>query len=212
VSVVLVRAFAIGLAVAMPVGSMAVLCVERTLARGWRSGMATGAGIATADGAYASVAAFGVTAVSAALVEWQPLLRLLGGLALLWIGYRAVRSTYDTPESRPSPPPGEDQADTGLAALYASALALTLTNPMTVLAFAAIFVSAGVVVADSARDALVITLGVAAGSLSWWIVLVSGTSLVRHGITPNARLWLTRVSGVAIAGFGVLSVASVAFG
>ena len=57
------RTFVIGVAVAAPVGATGVLCIQRTLAHGWRAGMSTGAGIATADGTYAALAAFGVAAV-----------------------------------------------------------------------------------------------------------------------------------------------------
>ena len=88
----LARTFVIGVAVAAPVGAMGVLCIQRVLARGWRAGATTGAGIATADATYAGLAAFGLTALSQVLVSFQTPLRIVGGLVLVWLGIRAVLS------------------------------------------------------------------------------------------------------------------------
>jgi len=195
------RTFVIGIAVAAPVGAMGVLCIQRTLAHGWRGGMATGAGIATADGTYAALAAFGVAAVSQWLVTLQTPARILGGLVLLWLGWRAIVT-----------PPAHNAAkavdSTRLRVLYASAVGLTLTNPMTIMAFAAIFASAGLAAQSGVRAAAVATAGVLSGSLSWWIVLVTGTTLARHAAGDKVLTWVNRASGVLVAGFGVVAVVS----
>ena len=206
---VFLRTLLIGLAVAMPVGAMAVLCVERTLQDGWRSGVATGLGIATADGAYAAVAAFGITAVSALLVAWQVPLRVAGGLALLALGIRALL--------RPTPAAARDHVGSGATisssyvTLYASAFALTLTNPMTIIAFAAVFMSAGLAGIEGTASALAATAGVAAGSLCWWLALCTVVASVRRGMTGTTAAWLGRASGFVIAGFGLAAVLSAFF-
>jgi putative LysE/RhtB family amino acid efflux pump len=193
------RTFLIGIAVAAPVGAMGVLCIQRTLAHGWRAGLATGAGIATADGLYAGLAAFGVSVVAQALVSAQVPLRIIGGLALVWLGWRAITT-----------PPAHDAARTPdtarLGALYTSAVGLTLTNPMTIMAFAAIFATSGLVAQPGAASALVATAGVASGSLSWWLVLVSGTSLARHAAGDSMLTWVNRVSGGVIMAFGLIAI------
>jgi putative LysE/RhtB family amino acid efflux pump len=181
-----VRTFIIGIVVAAPVGAMGVLCIQRTLAHGWRAGIATGAGIATADGVYAGLAAFGVAAISQSLVALQAPLRIGGGLVLLWLGWRAIVT-----------PPAHEAAKTAdatrLGTLYASAVVLTLANPMTIMAFAAVFAGAGLVVQPGTGTAAVATAGVACGSLSWWIALTVGDRRFRH---PRAR---RRDHGSAIA-------------
>ncbi|HET7901756.1 MAG TPA: LysE family transporter [Candidatus Nanopelagicales bacterium] len=199
------RMILLGVAVAAPVGAMAMLLVQRTLVHGWRAGAATGAGIATADGAYAALAAFGVTAVSQWLVTYQSLLRLVGGLALIWLGWRALRT-----------PPTHRAADahdsTRLAALYSSAVGLTLTNPLTIMAFAAVFAGAGLVAQAGAGSALVVTLGVACGSLLWWFALTTGVWAVRHAVSDRAMVLVNRVSGGALIAFGVLAIVAGARG
>jgi putative LysE/RhtB family amino acid efflux pump len=193
------RTFVIGLAVAAPVGAMGVLCIQRTLHHGWLGGAMTGAGIATADGLYAAVAAFGVAAVSQWLVAWQAPLRIVGGAALLWLGWRAFVT-----------PPAHDAARARDSAhaltLYASAVGLTLTNPMTIMAFAAVFASAGLVAQPGPTSAIVAMAGVASGSFAWWLALTTGTTLARHAAGDKMLLAVNRVSGAVIAAFGVAAV------
>jgi putative LysE/RhtB family amino acid efflux pump len=193
------RMLVIGLVVAAPVGAMAVLCIQRVLAHGWWAGIATGGGIATADAIYAGLAAFGVTAVSRWLIDYQMALRIAGGLVLIWLGWRAIRT-----------PPAHDAAasagSTRLGALYTSAVGLTLTNPLTIMSFAAIFAGAGLVAQTGTGSALIVTLGVGCGSLLWWFALSTGVWAVRRAVSDRSMLVVNRVSGGVLVAFGVIAV------
>jgi putative LysE/RhtB family amino acid efflux pump len=195
----LARTFVIGIVVAAPVGAMGILCIQRTLAHGWRAGMATGAGIATADAIYAAVAAFGITAVSQWMVSFQAELRIIGGLALLWLGWRSITT-----------PPAHDSAhvrdSTRLGPLYTSAVGLTLTNPTTIMAFAIIFASAGLVTQAGPGAALIVTAGVACGSLAWWLALTAVVAAVRHAVSEKAMVVVNRISGGVLAVFGIVAI------
>ncbi|CAB4938693.1 unannotated protein [freshwater metagenome] len=197
---VFLRMVVIGVAVAAPVGAMAVLSIQRTLDRGWRAGLATGAGIATADAMFAALAAFGVSAVSEWLINSQAPLRVAGGLGLLWLGWRALTNRVQAIA------PAADQVRTAHARLFGSAVGLTLTNPMTIMAFAAIFAGAGLVAQPGVAGALAATLGVAVGSLLWWLILVTGVWSVRHAMSPGVMVVVNRVSGVALIAFGVFAI------
>jgi len=199
------RTFLIGIAVAAPVGAMGVLCIQRTLARGWRAGMATGAGIATADATYAGVAAFGVAALATTLVAFQTPLRVVGGLLLLWLGAQAI---FAAPTHEAA---AEKAAARGFGGLYLSAVGLTLTNPMTVMAFAAIFAGVGLGTQPSAASAVVATAGVASGSLAWWSVLVTGVAFARHAVSDRTLTRINVASGALVALFGAFAIGSVFF-
>ena len=191
--------FIIGVVVAAPVGAMGMLCVQRVLAHGWRAGIATGVGIASADAMYAGVAAFGVTAVAQMLIAYQTQFKIVGGLALLWLGVRAIR----TP---PAPVTRGEPDSTRRLPMVGSAVGLTLTNPMTILAFAAIFASAGLVAQPGVGGAVVVTLGVAAGSLAWWISLSTGVWAIRHMVSDRAMIIVNRISGGVLGAFGVAAL------
>lgn len=201
------RGLVLGLAIAAPVGPIGVLCIRRTLADGRLFGFVSGLGAATADAVYAAVAAFGLTAVSDALVQRQDLLRLAGGLFLCYLG---VRTMLGRPAGRP--PGGRPAAASaaGLLGAYASALGLTLTNPATILAFGAIFTGMGLLEAGTGyAGAALLVAGVFSGAALWWLVLSGGVSLLRARFTPDGLRWVNRLSGVVIAGFGLLALLAV---
>ena len=199
------RTFVLGVFVAAPVGAMGMLCIQRTLERGWRAGMVTGLGIATADGTYAALAAFGVAAISSTLVAWQTPLRLVGGAVLVYLGIRSILSKPSVCD------PAEEPAATTRSAHvtnYASAVGLTLTNPMTIMAFGAVFASAGLVAQPGIMSAAVATVGIASGSLSWWLLLVTGVTLARTAAGPRLVSAVSKVSGAVIVAFGLVAIAA----
>lgn len=190
------RGFLMGFAIAAPVGPIGLLCIQRTLNSGRNHGLVTGLGAATADALYGTVAALGLTIVAGLLVSMQTWLALVGGAFLTWLGVRTFMAAPATQAAALRP--------ANLLADYGSALGLTLTNPMTILSFIAVF--AGMGLASTGGDfgpALVMVLGVFLGSVSWWLLLSTGTSLLRGRMTPNALYWVNRTAGVIITGFAL---------
>lgn len=189
------RGFVLGLAIAATPGPMFFLCLRRTLLAGWRSGLAAGLGIATADTIYAAVAAAGVGAAGALLGGAEPWIALAGGIALLGLGLAtAIR--------RQEPRTGS------IGGSYAATLLLTLANPATILAFAAVF--AGVGLAGLPRSAVpVVVAGTALGSLSWWLILIAVAGRIGAVVGPRLARPLGLVSGLAIAAFGAAAIVAV---
>lgn len=200
------RSLLIGLSIAATFGPMSILCIQRTLQKGYLNGLVSGMGIATADGIYGSVAAFGLTIVSTFLVSQQTWIRLIGGLFLIYLGIRTILSR--PPEQAAAV---KARAGTFLGA-YTSTLLLTLTNPLTILSFAAIFAGLGVAgTAGTARSYLtsaLVVAGVFCGSALWWCILTASISLLRTKFTPTWMLWLNRISGCIIAAFGIVALVS----
>jgi threonine/homoserine/homoserine lactone efflux protein len=197
----LLRGLAIGFGIAAPVGPIGILCIRRTLADGRAVGFASGLGAATADAMYGAVAAFGLTLVSSALVDRRRWLQAVGGLFLCYLGAR----TWMAPPAAASGPVGQSR---GLAAAWASTFALTLTNPTTIISFAAVFAGLGLGgrVGDYGAAALMV-LGVFLGSALWWLLLSTGVGLMRSALTPGRLRWVNRGAGAIIAAFGVAALA-----
>lgn len=191
----------LGFSIAAPVGPIGVLCIRRTLAYGRRSGLTSGLGAATADALYGCVAAFGLTAISHFLVHHQWWLRFGGGGFLFYLGTRIFLS-------RPggAPPAARRLALTGD---YFSTFFLTLTNPLTLLSFAAIFAGLGLGTAGGTfLIAGMLVAGVFLGSALWWWILSSGISAFRHRFNPRGLGWINRISGLVILGFGGAALVS----
>lgn len=188
-----------GFSIAAPVGPIGILCIRRSLASGWTAGLLTGFGAATADACYGCVAGFGLAGISGFLVGQQAWIQLLGGLFLCGLGVRVLLSGA-----------GDDLLSTaagGAAMGYFSALFLTLTNPMTILSFAAVFAGMGLGGAGSGHTAAgCLVAGVFSGSMAWWVLLSSASSLFNSRMNASAMRWINRISGVVLAGFGAIVV------
>jgi len=199
-SVLFLRGLAIGFSIAAPVGPIGILCIRRTLAEGRASGFLSGLGAATADALYGCVAGFGLTVVSAFLVDQRAWIQLIGGVFLLALGVRTLRS-------KPAERAAQASAGRGLAGSYLSTLLLTLTNPMTIISFAGIFAALGVAeTGGSLAAAAWLVAGVFAGSAAWWLLLSGGVGLMRDRIASGALLWVNRASGVVLVAFGAVAV------
>ncbi len=192
----------LGLAIAIPVGPIGVLCIRRTLVVGPVNGLLSGLGAATADGLYGCIAGFGLTAVADILVNQSFWLRLIGGLFLCYLGITTLLAKPPAPEE----PESQPMTSSRLGA-YGSTLVLTLTNPATIFSFVAIFAGLGIV--ESGRDYAAsgaLVLGVFLGSALWWCVLSATVNLLRSRLTPARMRWLNRVSGGVITIFGVVAL------
>ena len=197
----LLKGLLIGLSIAAPVGPIGVLCIKRSLGHGMAAGLATGLGAATADGFYGAVAGFGLAAVSGFLMAVQTPLRLVGGLVLLWLGAASFRE-HAVKERKT----GEGRS---LLVDYATTVALTLTNPSTIISFVAVFASVGLAeAAGSYAKAAGFVAAVFLGSALWWLVLSAAVSLARARVTPAAVRWINRISGLVLIGFGLSAWAS----
>ena len=196
----LARGLVIGFAVAMVVGPIGLLTIRRTLAHGRAYGLASGLGVALADTSYGGIAAFGLTAVTSILVGARGALALVGGAFLVWLAIRTLRAPAPNREAAAADRPG-------LASAVASIYALTMTNPMTILSFAAIFAGFGLGGGTTA-DAALLTVGVFLGSFGWWIVLTTVVAAIRQRVTPRVLLGLNRLSGALILAFAIRAIAT----
>ena len=191
----------LGFSIAAPVGPIGVLCIRRTLADGRVVGLATGLGAAAADGLYGLVAALGLTAITSALLGVQTWVRLAGGVFLLWLGFVTLRA-------KPAAHAATARGGGGVAGAFASTFLLTITNPMTILSFAAVFAGLGIGAVSTAWGGAWLVLGVVLGSAAWWLILSGGVSLFRSRFDERRLVWVNRISGAIIIAFGVLALAS----
>jgi threonine/homoserine/homoserine lactone efflux protein len=197
----IIRGVVIGFSIAAPVGPIGVLCIRRTLADGRTAGLVTGLGAATADAIYGSIAAFGLTALSDALVGGQLWIRLIGGAYLLALG---VRTFVSRPGERPA-----SATRKNLLAAYGSTFVLTLTNPMTILSFVAVFAALGLgTTHPEPLAAAALVGGVFLGSALWWLTLSGGVGLLRSRFDVRSLEWVNRLSGTILIAFGGAAVAS----
>ena len=221
----LMRGALIGFAIAAPVGPVGLLCIRRTFAHGARTGLASGLGAATADAMYGLVAALGVSAVAALLLEHAAMLRIVGGLLMACLGIAALRRARAMPAAAPAadhsarhgaPPPtgagrqagaqlAAEASARGLFGAFGTTFALTASSPMTILSFAGLL--AALAPPDgSVAGGLLLVAGVFAGSIAWWMLLVGGVAASRKAVSPRLLRIIEAVSGAALLAFAAWSL------
>jgi threonine/homoserine/homoserine lactone efflux protein len=193
----------VGILVAAPVGPVNVLCIQRTLERGFWGGLAAGIGALIGDGLIALVATFGLTAISDLIMENKTSIRLIGGLLLVLFGWKLFltrpRANGDGPH--------ED--DGGHHWVIPQTFFLTITNPGAVLGLFAILgsVTSAFGGITSFAEAGTLVLAIMGGSLLWWMTLARFIATIRHRLTVELLTTINRVAGVILIVFGAVLIA-----
>lgn len=192
------RAILIGISIAAPVGPIGVLCIRRTLSNGRLAGFVSGMGAASADMAYGAIAAFGLTTVTTLLINKAFVLKFIGGLFMLYLGFKTF---FEKPAAK-----AVEASQSGLLSMFTSTFVLTITNPMTIIAFVAIF--AGTMLGKTTGSPFMLVAGVFTGSAIWWLTLSFGVGILRDRLTQTHMTWINRISGTVIVAFGIFALLS----
>jgi threonine/homoserine/homoserine lactone efflux protein len=198
------KGLVLGFSVAAPVGPIGLLCMDRSLRHGKLSGFSTGMGASAADTVYGAIAAIGIASVMGFLAGYERELRFVGGVLLLIVAWRMYLT----------PPPVFQQRAPGqkrpLARLFTESFVLTISNPMTILGFMAVYAGLGIK-ANNMQDICIVLAGVFLGSAAWWLSLSVGTVLLRHRLTPKMLERFSRGAGIAIGIFGLIALVQALF-
>lgn len=188
------KAMLIGLSIAAPVGPIGLICIQRTLAYGMRTGFVSGMGAACADAVYGAIGAFGMVAITDYFVSLSTPLAIAGAVFLAWMGGKLLLSkaqVVDQDVTNKQP----------VMRTFLSIFMLTITNPLTIVSFIAVFASiAGPVALHPSAAAFMVT-GVFLGSAFWWLILSSGVALIRKKISITVMTLINRAGACLLLGF-----------
>ncbi len=194
-----IKGLILGFSIAAPVGPIGVLCIRKTLQYGRFSGFVSGLGAAFADAIYAIIAAFGLTFISNFLIAKQFWLHLVGGIFLVYLG---MKTFGEKPPSH-----SQEVAHTSLWGDFISTFFLTMTSPVTILAFVAVFASIGFSdIEGNYIQGIALVVGVFLGSAIWWLILSEGVTLFRKKVSYKVMVWINRIAGMIILAFGGYSL------
>lgn len=190
-----VQGILIGLTLAVPVGPIALLCIQRTITDGRLHGIFSGIGVATADTFYAAITVLGLTFISGVIIAQQFLFRFLAGTVLILIGIRVFMSV-----------PTGISTKTGHETYlkdYLSMVAIAIANPLTLIFFLIMLPGFGIVIHGTAFfSAAEFIFGVFFGSTVWWIILCGAVGSVRSRLGMETLVFINRISGFLISCFG----------
>ncbi len=194
----------IGVLVAVPIGPVNVLCIQRTVERGFWAGLAAGLGAVLGDGVLAAIAAFSMTAVSDLLIAYASPVELVGGILLIVFGGALLLGRPVTAAA----PQGDDSRLWEHCGIIPQTFFLTVTNPGAILGMIAIVGGLGSLIGglNNYLEALILVGSVMGGSLLWWIGLAELISTIRHKLTVARLTLINRIAGAVLFAFGVLLI------
>jgi len=190
----------IGFVMAVPIGPIGIMCIRKTLTEGRLRGLIIGLGAATADLLYGCVAAFGLTIISDLLDSQRIWIKLVGGAILFMLGIKIFRALPADPK--------HSIKNNGILKTYLITIFLTLTNPLTIFAFIAVFALLNLGGELSYFSASTLVIGIFIGSLSWFLLLSSEVTLFRNKLDLDGLRWVNRIAGVLIIISGIIAVGS----
>ena len=198
---IVIQGIVIGLILTVPVGPLALMCIQRSLSDGRLHGIISGFGVTTADSLYATVAFLGLTAISGFILSWQDFFRFFAGLVLVIVGIRIFFIRPDTD--------GEKSLHESYAKDYLSMAAIGIANPLTLLFLMVTLPGFGFSFGGtSVISAAEFVSGFFCGSVAWWIFLCGTLGSVRSRISAGNLALINRVSGFFIICVGAVMLIS----
>ncbi len=202
----LVNGMVVGFSASIPLGPIGVLCIQKTINKGRMSGFMSGMGAASADTIYAIIAGFGLSFITNFIVSQQLVLRIIGAIILFYLGIRIFRTNPAIQIRR------EGRKSKNILADYFSILFLTLSNPLTIFLFGAVFAGFGIIEGNADfKSVLLLVTGVFIGALTWWTLLTGVVNLFRSKFRLKRIWWINKITGILIMVFSVLALVSVFF-
>lgn len=197
------KGFGMGLLVSIPLGPIGVIIVQRTLNKGWLSGLFSGLGAAFADFIYAILAATGFGIILDLIVAHDKIIKLIAltivaiiGIALFRKNIKALKKEY-----KKSP---------NFITDFFSVFLLTLSNPLAIGVFLALFAgTAGQYISMS--SIIAILTGVLLGAIFWWMLLTILISLFRKKIRLRNLYWINKITGIVVFTLGIVGIIFVVF-
>lgn len=194
----------IGFLVAAIIGPIGILVVRRSIADGFFVGLASGLGVALADTVYSGLATFGLTIIADSLLAHTFLLRLVGGIYLTYLG---IRIFFNKPAHL-----HDGYKRMSIPGAFTSLFFLTLTNPLTIILFAALFSTAHINVHEiNFSSAAKLTTGIFIGSSIWWVILASSSSFLGSKLTVKALNLINKTTGSIIVLVGIVNLIALLF-
>lgn len=191
-----------GFCLALPVGAVALMCINKTLQFGFKSGLAVGLGAAFADAFYALIAIYSLTTISNIFLQNQEIMRIIGGLCLIFISIRMIFSGPVVIETK-------EVSYTKWPKDIISGFVITLSNPLTYIGFIALLSYMHLVFRNfNSQLVLNFSLGALVGSLIWWLILIEFARFLKNKVNSTFIKRSNIISGFVILGFGVLVILS----
>jgi threonine/homoserine/homoserine lactone efflux protein len=203
--ILILKGIVVGISVSAPLGPLGILCIQRTINKGFFSGFISGFGAAVADILYASVAGFGISIIANFLKAHQGIITGVGGIIVFIVGILIFRSNPVKQIRQQKTQKRSFVSD------FVSSFFITITNPLTIVVFGMVFTGFGLDASSTIKLILFTLIGIFSGALLWWMSLTLFVNIFRRKIRLRNLYWINKITGLFVAIFGVIVFLSIFF-
>ena len=192
---IIVKGVVIGIIASAPMGPVGVLCVQRTLNKGRAYGLVTGVGAALSDILYALITGYGLNLLydvihNPTTIYWM---QLLGAIIMFIFGVHTYRSN-PMQNARNVSHNKSSLLRNGITGFF-----ITLSNPMIILLFMALFTPFGFVIHEmSLVNQFLGYLSIFGGAMLWWLFITFVVNKLRARFDVRGIWIVNRVIGGAV--------------
>jgi threonine/homoserine/homoserine lactone efflux protein len=195
-----------GFLVSLPIGPMAVFVIQRTVNRNFKSGFLSGLGVATTDSIWIILAGFSVSYIITFLETYQLYIQIIGAILLFMLGLNIFFS-HPMKSLREFKRKGTNPLQ-----CYLTGMAITFSNPLTILAYIAILASTHIVFnINDMLEPVSFVSGFFFGASCWWFIITNILNLFRHRFNLRVLWWFNKISGALIMLFIVITTIYILF-
>lgn len=184
-----------GLFVAAIVGPITILCIQKTLARGFKAGLLVGLGCSLANVVCNMVVDLKLTHVTNSLIMYEKATGLIGGIFLFWIGIMTLK-LYPLKIVNKLQPAVETSFNSIISSFF-----FALSSPFTLFLFI-IYSGHEHHNIESTATVLISLLGIFLGSIIWWLGISSIFEKIRSRLSKKNIVLINKASGISLLVFG----------
>ncbi|MCV6599313.1 MAG: LysE family translocator [Alphaproteobacteria bacterium] len=198
---VIIFGLIVGIATSVPVGAMSLYCIKNTMNHSMKLGIVSGAAASLADMMYSIIAVFSIGWMQSFLMQYRIPIRMIGGLLIIGLGIK-IFQTIPIPSKQV-----EDTESYSKCAMYS--FFMTITNPMTFMAFTFIFSTFGLSShLTNTMSPYLLVLSIYLGSILWWITLSLTIKHIKHRISKEFLVHINKGSAIILFILGAVSIIS----
>ncbi|MFA8341968.1 MAG: LysE family translocator [Rhodothermaceae bacterium] len=189
-----------GLGVSAPIGPIGILCISRSINKGFLSGFFTGLGAVVPNIIYTFLAVAGIAKFLIPLIEKYPAVIVISGVYIIYLGVKTGKKTIERKS--------EKIKSAGYAEDFLSTFLIMITNPATIISYLIVISGVGFSSLENSAftDVIFVTVSVVTGAIIWWLFLSIVSVKFGSAIFKNKIKMMNQISGSVIILFGILLI------
>ena len=196
----LLKGIIIGVFVALLIGPLGLLSIQRTINKGWKIGFFSAVGAVTSDLVYSSLAILGISFIDDFVNKHRCIINGLTGILFLVVGINILSSGVEKRKAK------EDIEGERIHPFFVHFL-VGLSNPMTFLIFFSIFTKIGIYVGEETlKQHIIFVVSIFAGSSIQWFITTNLIDRSKKNCKFESFIFMDKIIGTIIILFGTFSI------